>query len=110
MSKNTQQEKILRLMCARRQQEWWRPPDFMKEELGELFVGYEASARLSDLAHDFPAMIETRLRGNHKERRIRWETKDQWAFLLPPAIRDIINRSLPPAFKNKEAVPDLFSI
>jgi len=57
---------------------------------GEYFVGYEASARLSELAHDYPEMIETKQDGKYKVRRIKTENVDQWLPLLPREIRQSI--------------------
>lgn len=75
---NTQQEKIVSLMIRRRgQQEWFLPQDFMKPELNHLFVGYEASARLSELAKEYPFIIESRREGKYMARRFRFENYDE---------------------------------
>lgn len=63
----TQHEKIITIM-ARQPGHWFRPADFMQPELGELFVGYEASARLSELAKQFPRAINSRQSGKYIER------------------------------------------
>lgn len=34
--------------------EWWLPQDFMQNGMGELFVGYEATARLAELRGRYP--------------------------------------------------------
>ena len=44
-------------MLRNSEKTWWLPQDFMQPNLGELFVGYEASARLSELAKLYPEMI-----------------------------------------------------
>lgn len=89
-------EKIFMLMCFNRNnQKWWYPPMFMKPELGQLLVGYEASARLSDLAREYPTMIESRKRGKYKWRRIGWEDIDQWLPTLPENMQDIEKRYRP---------------
>jgi len=49
---------------------WWLPQDFMRPELGELFVGYEASARLSELAKLYPEKIESKRQGKYMARRL----------------------------------------
>ena len=83
-------EKIFALMCYNREKrEWFFPPDFMKPELGDLFVGYEASARLSDLARKYPDMIESLKRGKYMYRRIKWEKRGLWIDSLPENLRSI---------------------
>ncbi len=52
---------------------WFYPPDFMEESLRNLFVGYEASARFSELAKEYPDLIESRRRGKYFERRLKFE-------------------------------------
>lgn len=72
-----QQEKILALMIKRKnEQDWFYAPDFMKENLGELFVGYEASARMTELVKQYPHLFEVRQRGRYREIRLRFEDID----------------------------------
>lgn len=88
-----QTEKIFALMCFNRKKRWWYPPDFMRPDLGKFFVGYEASARLSELATKYPAMIETQKnQGKYALRRVRWETIDEWIEDLPTNLREIEER------------------
>lgn len=86
-----QVQKIVYIMATRREdQRWFYPPDFMRNDLGPAFVGYEASARLSGLARDYPEFIETRSRpGEEKylERRIRWENIGRVWDSLPEKVR-----------------------
>lgn len=90
----TQHQKILFRMAHRKDlQEWFLPMDFMQPEMGDTFVGYEASARLSELATDYPEMIESRPQGKYKKRRVRWESIDQWLYLLPSDLRYIYHRA-----------------
>ena len=69
----TQHEKILNHMKSDPTR-WWLPQDFMKNELGDLFVGYEASARLSELAKLYPNMIESKRQGKYMARRLITQT------------------------------------
>lgn len=88
-----QSEKVLALMVFNRGKRiWFYPPDFMKESLGDYFVGYEASARLSELASKYPDMIESEKRGKYVYRRIKWETYDEWIHKLPNNLRSIASR------------------
>mgnify|MGYP007083469130 CR=1 FL=1 len=50
---------------------WYYPPDFMQNN--HCFVGYEASARLSELAKKYPDEIESDRRGKYIYRRVRPE-------------------------------------
>lgn len=53
--------------------EWWYPQDFMQEHPSHpLFVGYEASARLSELAKLYPEMIESKKDGKYTVRKLVW--------------------------------------
>lgn len=66
----TQKQKILTLI-SKDPSAWYYPVDFMSMSLGKLFVGYEASARLSELASDFPEHIESERDGKFIKRRVR---------------------------------------
>lgn len=72
----TQQQKIVAQMCSTPDKMWWLPQDFMQG--GQFFVGYEASARLSELQSENPDMFESQRNGRFIERRIKFETIDEW--------------------------------
>lgn len=72
----TQHQKIVATMCKNSQKEWWLPQDFMQP--GEFFVGYEASARLSELQSENPEMFESVRSGKYMKRRICFETGKEW--------------------------------
>jgi len=76
----TQQQKIVAEMCSNPDKQWWLPKDFMQG--GQFFVGYEASARLSELQSENPDMFESQRNGRFIERRIVFENIDEW---LPKA-------------------------
>jgi hypothetical protein len=90
-----QVEKILKVMVREKDsnKKWFYPPDFMGGDLGILFVGYEASARLSELAKDYPDMIESERKGKYFYRRIKWENKADWIDSLPTNLKRIINEN-----------------
>ena len=70
----TQHEKIVSTMVAFYPNKiWFFAPDFIQPQSNEFFVGYEASARLSELAKEYPDLIETRQRGKFSDRRLRFE-------------------------------------
>ena len=64
----TQQEKIIKIM-ERDPQRWYIASDFMKQDLGELFVGYEATARLSELANK--GLFDTKRVGRFRAVRLK---------------------------------------
>lgn len=63
----TQHEKILEVMSTDPGR-WWLPHDFMQPDLAENFVGYEASARLSELAK--MGKLESKRDGKYIARRL----------------------------------------
>lgn len=70
-----QADKIVTLMVRRLgTQEWFKASDFMQPNLGDLFVGYEASARISELCSDYPEVFETKRDGKYRLVRIKIES------------------------------------
>jgi hypothetical protein len=92
MANQAQHIKIFKKMAERHANgtEWHVASDFVMDAQGNVFVGYEASARLSELAKDFPHVIETRWRGKFKERRIRVEQARAFIDELPYWIREAL--------------------
>jgi len=66
---------------------FWLASDFMKPELGELFVGYEATARLAELVSDYPDMFETERQGRFRAVRIKFEDGKQWYSTISPKLQ-----------------------
>lgn len=64
MSNLTQHEKIIKIM-EKDPNRWYRAYDFMQPNLGDLFVGYEATARLSELCKR--GDLEKRMNGKYRE-------------------------------------------
>lgn len=90
----TQHQKIVAMMCQNHHKMWWLPTDFMKG--GEFFVGYEASARLSELQSSYDEMFETRWNGRFKERRICFENGKDWYSKIPKDLQLMIKRYYKP--------------
>lgn len=86
----TQQQKIIAHICTNPTKEWWLPQDFMQG--GEFFVGYEASARLSELQRENPEMFESRRAGKYMERRIKFEEGRLWWHKVSKDIQLTIKR------------------
>ena len=64
MSNLTQHEKIIKIM-EQDPNRWYKASDFMQPHLGDLFVGYEATARLSELCKR--GDLEKRMNGKYRE-------------------------------------------
>lgn len=108
MTDLTQQEKVFTLMCDGK---WHLPADFMQSNLGELFVGYEASARFSELAKLYPDAIESRPEGKYIQRRLRTERVNHWYHLLTRDLQKIVEAKFnyygqDPAPETEPAVPE----
>ena len=69
---------------------WWYAKDFMQPDLGECFVGYEATARLSELAQEYPLMIESQKDGRFMKRRFRFEAVHEFYDDLPDRMKCIM--------------------
>lgn len=87
MSKSTQIEKIIKQM-ARDPERWFYAPDFQRPGMPEQdFVGYEASARMSDIMHQYPGLVDVKKEG--KYRYLRLKAPAEWRN-VPNNIRDLI--------------------
>lgn len=93
--KLTQYEMILTLMVRnRRKKKWFFPRNFMEPGLGDLFVGYEASARLSELASKYPHLIESKKEGKYMTRRLRFENIPRLFDDLPYELVTALKREM----------------
>lgn len=78
-------------------QQWFYPPDFMQPAMSFTsahYVGYEASARLSELAAEYPDLFESRRRGKYVERRLRLEVAHREAEKIGGIFGNFILRQL----------------
>lgn len=71
--KLTQCEVILKAMLENKDKEVWTAKDFQS---GEYFVGYEASARMSDLIRLYPELLIVGKEGRFRTLSIDW-TKEK---------------------------------
>lgn len=74
----TQYDIILKAMLTNKNKIMWTAKDFQKEPY---FVGYEASARMSELAKMYPDLIITGKDGRFRTLSINWECKDIETYL-----------------------------
>ena len=91
--KMTSHQKCVAIMAYNKKQEWFQAKDIINLGAGDWYVGYEATARMSELASKFPDMIESMSEGKYKKRRIRWETMSAWFEDLPKEYRQIFHKA-----------------
>lgn len=71
--KTSQCKKILRVMIMEKWKKVWTAKDFQKEEW---FIGYEASARMSDLMRMYPGLFIVGKLDRFRTLRINWDYAD----------------------------------
>jgi hypothetical protein len=85
----TQYEKIMVIMFRhyknRDEIKWWRASDFQKEMFG-LFIGYEASARMSEIVKSFPFAFEVRRNGRFREIKFNFSNAQNIYKQLPHVL------------------------
>lgn len=86
----SQHQKIVATMCQSHSKEWWLPHEFMQP--GEFFVGYEASARLSELQSQYPQMFDSERYGKYMRRRIRFEDGKAWYPTIPKDLQLMVKK------------------
>lgn len=69
----TQCDIILSAMLQNKNKTWWSAKDF---QYGEYFVGYEATARMSELADKYDDLIKVAKDGRFRVLAINWNSKD----------------------------------
>ena len=70
----TQCMKILKVMLEHKEKKVWRASDFQH---GEYFVGYEATARMSDLMRLYPDQMIVGKDGRFRTLSINWDNVDK---------------------------------
>lgn len=84
----TQHEKIFIIMLRdfkntnEIRRKFWRASDF-QEEWYKIFVGYEATARMSELVGEYPFAFNTRRNGRFREIQFKFEEARQIYNKLP---------------------------
>src|SRR5690606_22353237 len=61
---------------------WWRASNFQQDHFG-IFVGYEATARMSELLKKYPFAFEVRQNGRFREMRFKIENAREIYYQLP---------------------------
>lgn len=70
---------ILKAMLTNKDVVWWYAKNFQQDPY---FVGYEASARMSDLARMYPKILEVGKDGRFRTLRINWKKKREIKKIL----------------------------
>lgn len=70
MKLNTQCNRILKCMLENPDKKEWMAKDFQS---GEYFIGYEASARMSDLMRLYPDLMIVGQKGRFRTLSLNWE-------------------------------------
>ena len=66
--------KILRAMLENKDKKTWRATDFQS---GKYFIGYEASARMSDLVRLYPDKFIVGKEGRFRTLQLNWDRIDE---------------------------------
>lgn len=93
----TQMSKIISLMIRNGNQEWFMAGDFQEPKIkmnDELFVGWEATARMSDLLREYPEMVGVKREGKYRYLRFRFENTVKMFQTLPYYWIDFIKSEL----------------
>ena len=68
----TQCETIIKIMLENPSKEWWSAKDFQSNKY---FIGYEATARMSDLIRLYPTLFNIAKDGKFRIISINWDDK-----------------------------------
>lgn len=74
MKNLSQYDVILWAMLTNPFKKWWSAKDFQG---GKHFVGYEASARMSELCSKYPMLIKRNMDGRFRIIGINWDDKEE---------------------------------
>ena len=75
----TQCDVIIDAMLSNPQKEWWYAKDFQG---GRYFVGYEATARMTDVLNLYPTLFRYAKDGRYRVLAIDWSNKDEIDYHL----------------------------
>ena len=91
MARNTQVQKILINMARTPSKVWWYAPDFQQQYMTpELYVGYEATARISDILREYPSLLDTKRDGRFRYVKLR--ATAEFSETVPSILVDLIKR------------------
>lgn len=91
MARDTQVLKVLRNMARTPSKEWWYAPDFQRPNMpSDLYVGYEATARISDVIREYPSLLDVKRDGRFRYVKLR--PTAEFSDSVPSEIVSMIKR------------------
>ena len=82
-------------MCRSKDKKWWKAHDLINAGVGtDLFAGYEAGPRLSELTKDNPLMFSTKIDGKYHLRSLNFDTVSLWFDTIPKDLKQVIAKEL----------------
>lgn len=81
----TQMDIILKAMIDNPKKKIWKASDFQK---GKYFVGYEATARMSDLKRTYPNIFNVGKEGRFRTLELNWNNKRDIELLYSRLINN----------------------
>lgn len=96
----TARQKIFTHMLRDRSGHYYYAKEFMHPTMDfshQCYVGYEATARLSEITQELPDVFERIKDGRFKAQRINFHTSHLWLKELPEDLYQIALRELKPA-------------
>lgn len=88
--KLTQYQKILEIM-RKQPDKWFYPYEFMRPDLGDLFVGYKAPTRIAELDKKYPQLFDRMIEGKYTKRKLNMQVYDYWFPKLPVELQIIFD-------------------
>lgn len=74
MARITQIDTMIKIMIDHPEKDRWYASDF---QASPFFIGYEASARMSDIAREYPSLVEVGRDGRFRTLSIKWENIEE---------------------------------
>jgi len=103
----TNHTKILTLL-SRYPNRWFLHQDFMKPDLGSLFVGYMAPRRLRELRQDYPQIFKIDKEGEQLKCRLDLDNIKEWYYDLPDKYKKILRQEgLEPNYSAEDSLDRL---
>lgn len=85
----TQKEKVLKILIKYGTDgRWFNTYEFMQYQ--EIFIGHRGPARISDLARDYPGLIETDSNDKVYKYRFRFNSINSGLETVPPKVKKFI--------------------
>ena len=97
----TQKQKILALMC-KQPNKWFYPYEFMKPDLGDLYVGYKAPTRISEMHKYYPYLFNKKTDDKYMQRKLNMDNYSKWYPALDSELQAVVDEYLQMEIKAPE--------